>query len=312
MNLFPELLPFDISYLKVDEVHTLYLEQCGNPNGVPIVFLHGGPGAGVSNIYRRFFDPSKYRIIMFDQRGSGKSTPYACIDNNTSQLLVEDIKKILNHLSIESTIFYGGSWGSTLALLFAQAYPSMVKSLVLRGIFLCRKNDIKWFYQSGANQIYADSWQIFIDGIPKNEQGNILQAFHKRIHGQDKKLSHEYSKKWAEWEGRSSSLLTSKDIENQFSKCSVSLSKIETHYFINDCFIEENQILNDIEKIQNIPCEIIHGRYDIVCPFIQAYDLQKVYPKANLNIIADSGHSLLEYGIKDKILEIFAKPDELI
>ncbi len=312
MNLFPEITEYKNEYLSVDITHELYIEQSGNPNGIPVIFLHGGPGAGANYLYRRFFNPEVYRIILFDQRGSGKSKPYAGIINNTTQDLIDDIKKIIIHLNIKKSIIYGGSWGSTLGLLFAEKYPELVHSLVLRGIFLCREDDINWFYQKGAHEIYPDYWDTFISDIPTGERNNILAAFHNRINGKDKNISLNACKKWAEWEGKCSTLLPSKNVVDNFSDCSESLSKIETHYFMNNCFIEENQILNNIDKILNIKCHIIHGRFDIVCPFKQAYDLHRVYKGSNINIIDDAGHSLLEAGITNKVLEIFSNPNELI
>ncbi|MAR78305.1 MAG: prolyl aminopeptidase [Gammaproteobacteria bacterium] len=311
MNLFPEITPHKTHILQVDDIHKIYIEQSGQPDGIPVIFLHGGPGAGISPKYRQFFDPKIYNIILFDQRGSGKSTPYGSTVRNTTQNLIDDIKKIMDFLSVPKAIIYGGSWGSTLGLLFAQAHPNLVISLVLRGIFLCRKSDIKWFYQHGAHQIYPDYWNTFIEGIPIDERYDLLSAFHKRIHDKDKKISHKYSKLWAEWEGRSSSLKISSYVVNQFSDVSISLAKMETHYFINDCFIKENQIIDNIEKISNIKCNIVHGRYDIVCPYKQAYDLHQAYSSSKIHIIDDAGHSLLEPGIQEKILQIFSKPDEI-
>ena len=312
MNIFSKIEPYKLDYLAVDNDHKLYIEQSWNPSGIPVLFLHGGPGAGTSSIYRRFFDPTKYRIILFDQRGSGKSSPYGSINNNTSQKLIEDIKNILDFLDIKKTIIYGGSWGSTLALLFSQKYPSYVYSMVLRGVFLCRKSDIMWFYQRGAHEVFPDYWSDFISLIPTEERSDILSAYHKRIHGDDLDLSKELCQRWAIWEGRCSTLYPSDDVVNQFDECAISLSKIETHFFQNDCFIEENQIINNIEVLKDIKCEIIHGRYDIVCPFQQAYDLHKVYINSRLHIIEDAGHSILEPGITKKLLEIFNNHDELI
>ncbi len=312
MKLFPEIEPFNTNYLSVGDGHKLYIEQSGNPEGIPVLFLHGGPGAGTSPIYRQFFNPEIYRIILFDQRGSGKSLPYGSIKNNTSQHLVEDIKTILDNLLVKRTILYGGSWGSTLALLFSQKYPQHVYSMVLRGIFLCRSQDIQWFYQKGADSIYPEYWIEFIDKIPSNERKNVLEAFHKRIHGADKNLSDDMCKRWAIWEGKCSTLYPSPMVIDQFDKCSISLSKIETHFFYNNCFIDENEIIKNVHKIENIKCEIIHGRYDIVCPFQQAYDLNKAYMKSKINIIEDAGHSLLEPGISNKVLEIFTQHENLI
>lgn len=312
MKIYPEIKPYESFMMKVDDIHNLYVEVSGNPQGIPVLFLHGGPGAGTSPLYRRYFNPSIYKIILFDQRGSGKSTPYGCIENNTSKDLVQDIKKILDQLHIPKTIIYGGSWGSTLALLFSESYPNLVHSLVLRGIFLCRKGDIQWFYQKGADSIFPEYWKDFIEGVSDSEQNNILETFHKKIHSDDDKVSLEFCHKWALWEGRCSSLLPTQNVVNQFTDCAVSLSKIETHYFFNNCFIQDNQLLKNINKIQNIKSYIVHGRYDIVCPFKQAFDLHEEHKKSEIYIINDAGHSLLEPGITNKILEIFNSPNELL
>ena len=305
MNLFNPIKPFLEFSLDVGDGHSLYIEVSGNKNGIPLLFLHGGPGAGSSEIFRRYFNPKKYKIIIFDQRGCGKSTPFGACDNNTSDKLVDDIKLILLHLNIEEVVIYGGSWGSTLALLFSEKYPKSVKALVLRGIFLCRKSDIKWFYQKGADSIFPDYWRDFVKDIPTSEMGDILTAFYNRIHSKDLQISNQFCKQWSIWEGNCSSLKPNKEVVDLFDKCAISLAKIETHFFKNNCFIEENQIIKNIEKIKNIKCFIVHGRYDVVCPFNQAFDLHNHYDNSELNIIDDAGHSLLEPGITQKILEIF-------
>ena len=305
MNLFNPIKPFLEFSLDVGDGHSLYIEVSGNKNGIPVLFLHGGPGAGSSEIFRRYFNPKKYKIIIFDQRGCGKSTPFGACDNNTSDKLVDDIKLILLHLNIEEVVIYGGSWGSTLALLFSEKYPKSVKALVLRGIFLCRKSDIKWFYQKGADSIFPDYWRDFVKDIPTSEMGDILTAFYNRIHSKDLQISNQFCKQWSIWEGNCSSLKPNKEVVDLFDKCAISLAKIETHFFKNNCFIEENQIIKNIEKIKNIKCFIVHGRYDVVCPFNQAFDLYNHYDNSELNIIDDAGHSLLEPGITQKILEIF-------
>ena len=305
MNLFNPIKPFLEFSLDVGDGHSLYIEVSGNKNGIPVLFLHGGPGAGSSEIFRRYFNPKKYKIIIFDQRGCGKSTPFGACDNNTSDKLVDDIKLILLHLNIKEVVIYGGSWGSTLALLFSEKYPKSVKALVLRGIFLCRKSDIKWFYQKGADSIFPDYWRDFVKDIPTSEMDDILTAFYNRIHSQDLQISNQFCKQWSIWEGNCSSLKPNKEVVDLFDKCAISLAKIETHFFKNNCFIEENQIIKNIEKIKNIKCFIVHGRYDVVCPFNQAFDLHNHYDNSELNIIDDAGHSLLEPGITQKILEIF-------
>tara|TARA_B100000886_G_scaffold272070_1_gene195990 strand:+ start:575 stop:1516 length:942 start_codon:yes stop_codon:yes gene_type:complete len=305
VNLFNPIKPFLEFSLDVGDGHSLYIEVSGNKNGIPVLFLHGGPGAGSSEIFRRYFNPKKYKIIIFDQRGCGKSTPFGACDNNTSDKLVDDIKLILLHLNIKEVVIYGGSWGSTLALLFSEKYPQSVKALVLRGIFLCRKSDIKWFYQKGADSIFPDYWRDFVKDIPTSEMGDILTAFYNRIHSKDLQISNQFCKQWSIWEGNCSSLKPNKEVVDLFDKCAISLAKIETHFFKNNCFIEENQIIKNIEKIKNIKCFIVHGRYDVVCPFNQAFDLHNHYDNSELNIIDDAGHSLLEPGITQKILEIF-------
>ena len=305
MNLFNPIKPFLEFSLDVGDGHSLYIEVSGNKNGIPVLFLHGGPGAGSSEIFRRYFNPKKYKIIIFDQRGCGKSTPFGACDNNTSDKLVDDIKLILLHLNIKEVVIYGGSWGSTLALLFSEKYPQSVKALVLRGIFLCRKSDIKWFYQKGADSIFPDYWRDFVKDIPTSEMGDILTAFYNRIHSKDLQISNQFCKQWSIWEGNCSSLKPNKEVVDLFDKCAISLAKIETHFFKNNCFIEENQIIKNIETIKNIKCFIVHGRYDVVCPFNQAFDLHNHYDNSELNIIDDAGHSLLEPGITQKILEIF-------
>tara|TARA_Y100000768_G_scaffold271570_1_gene207666 strand:- start:3698 stop:4627 length:930 start_codon:yes stop_codon:yes gene_type:complete len=303
MDFFEISKPFNTHYLKVDSIHEIYIEEYGNKHGTPIVFLHGGPGAGTSPIYQKFFNPNKFHLIMFDQRGSGKSKPYGEVAENTTQHLISDINSILNMLNLDRVHIYGGSWGSTLALLYAESYPEKVFSLILRGIFLCRKNDIQWFYQYGASEIYPSYWENYISIVEPSKRDNILSAYHDMIFSSDQDLSNRACKEWSLWEGKSSCLIPSKDVINSFDKCSISLAKIESHYFVNDCFIQENQIINDIHKIADIPCTIVHGQYDVVCPIRQAYDLQKAYPKSNIIIAPDSGHSLLEPSISKEILK---------
>ncbi len=312
MKLFPKIKPFKKHYISIDKVHTLYVEEVGNPEGIPVIFLHGGPGAGISPIYRRFFNPKKYHLILFDQRGAGKSKPYGCIKKNTTMLLIEDIKKITIELNISKFVLYGGSWGSTLALLYAQKYPETVFSLVLRGIFLCRKKDIDWFYQFGASELLPMEWEEFTSLLSKTDKKNILNAFYKKIHKSNENRSKSYCLAWANWEGVCSTIEKSNIVRKSFKDCSISLAKIETHYFKNECFIKENQILNNINNIKNIKCYIVHGKYDIVCPLNQAHDLNKVYKKSILYPINNAGHSLLEAGITRQILKIFSKPKNLI
>ena len=300
--------PFDTHRIDVSDIHEISVEEYGNKTGIPLIFLHGGPGAGTSPIYQKYFNPKKYHLIMFDQRGCGKSKPYGEVFQNSAQDLIDDINSILDFLEIEKAHIYGGSWGSTLALLYAQANPGRVISLILRGIFLCRKNDIKWFYQYGASEIYPEYWSEYISIVDKTKSDDILSEYHRMIFSDNKEVSHEACKKWSIWEGKSSCLFPTENVINAFDECSVSLARIESHFFVNDCFIEENQIIKNIDSILHIPCTIVHGQYDVVCPIRQAYDLNQVYPKSKLIIAKDAGHSLLEPTISKEILKIF---DEL-
>ena len=309
MNFYNINKPFDVHRIKVSDIHEIYIEEYGNKKGVPLIFLHGGPGAGTSPIYQKYFNPEKYHLIMFDQRGCGKSIPYGEISQNSTDHLIADISSIADYLSIEKFHIYGGSWGSTLALLYAEACPERVISLVLRGVFLCRRNDIQWFYQYGASEIYPAYWDDYISIVDKARADDILTEYHKMIFSDDETLANKACKEWSLWEGRSSCLYHTLDVVNAFDECSVSLARIESHFFVNDCFIEENQIIKNIDKISHIPCTIVHGQYDVVCPIRQAYDLNQVYLKSRLIVAEDAGHSLLEPTISKKILSIF---DELV
>jgi len=291
--------------LKVNDNHVINVEEYGNKNGIPMLFLHGGPGAGVSPVFQKYFNPNKYRLIMFDQRGCGKSIPYGEVTENTTQNLIQDINLILGYFNIDKTHIYGGSWGSTLALLYAEAHPEKVISLILRGVFLCRKDDINWFYQNGASEIYPQYWENYISIVDQSKRENILSAYHEMIFSSDETISNRACKEWSLWEGKSSCLIPCNNVINSFDECAVSLARIESHFFMNNCFIRENQILEDIKKIKDIPCIIVHGQYDIVCPIRQAHDLHKVYDNSELIIAKDAGHSLLEPSISKEILNIF-------
>jgi proline iminopeptidase len=305
MKFHPINKPSNQYMLRVSNGHEINVEEYGNKNGIPMLFLHGGPGAGTSPVFQKYFNPNKYRLIMFDQRGCGKSTPYGEVADNTTQDLIQDINLVLGYFNIDKTHIYGGSWGSTLALLYAEAYPEKVLSLTLRGIFLCRKDDINWFYQNGASEIYPQYWENYISIVDQSKRENILSAYHEMIFSGDETSSNRACKEWSLWEGKSSCLIPSNNVINSFDECAVSLARIESHFFMNNCFIRENQILEDINKIKDIPCIIVHGQYDIVCPIRQAYDLHKVYDNAELIIAKDAGHSLLEPSISKEILNIF-------
>lgn len=308
--LYPELHPYQQQFLQVDEYHRLYLEQSGNPDGIPVVFLHGGPGANSEPMHRRFFDPKKYRIILFDQRGCGQSLPHASLENNTSHDLVQDLERIRAALEIKKWVVFGGSWGSTLALLYSQAHPTHVFGLVVRGIFLCRDDDVKWFYQQGAGALFPEYWQDFIAPIAESERGDMISAYYKILTGSDDVAKMRAAEAWSIWEGRTACLQTNDAVVDYFSDPYVALSvaRIEAHYFVNASFIEPNQILNNAHKLKDIPGYIVQGRYDVICPAQQAWALHQAWPESELNMIEDAGHAVSEPGITQRLVEIM---DEL-
>ena len=310
MELFPNIEPFNTFHLPVSDLHTIYVEESGNKNGKPVIFLHGGPGGGVDPKYRRYFNPDKWRIIMFDQRGCGKSTPFAELKENTTWDLVDDIEKIRNHLSIDNWVVFGGSWGSTLSLAYSQTYPNSCKGLILRGIFLVRKKEIDWFYQEGANNIFPDRWESFSAPIPVEKRDNLMQAYYEILTGDDHSKKIEAAKAWSTWEGSTVRLMQDENFISDFSdeKFAEAFARIECHYFMNNSwFNSNNHLIENVDKIRHIPGVIIHGRYDIICPVVQAWDLHQAWPEADLHIIPDAGHSIFEEGIKDKILEYTEK-----
>ena len=310
MELFPNIEPFNTFHLPVSDLHTIYVEESGNKNGKPVIFLHGGPGGGVDPKYRRYFNPDKWRIIMFDQRGCGKSTPFAELKENTTWDLVDDIEKIRKHLSIDRWVVYGGSWGSTLSLAYSQTYPDSCKALILRGIFLVRKKEIHWFNQEGASKILPDDWQSFIAPIPIEKRDNLLEAYYNLLIGKDSSKKIEAAKAWSTWEGSTVRLIQDKDFIGDFSdeKFAEAFARIESHYFMNNAwFNSDNHLIENVDKIRHIPAVIIHGRYDVICPVENAWELHQAWPESELHIIPDAGHSIFEEGIKDKILEYTEK-----
>lgn len=303
-RLFPEISPNFHDMLDVGDGHQIYYEESGNQSGTPVLFVHGGPGAGCATSHRQFFDPGEYRIILFDQRGCGRSTPHADLTANTTQNLVSDIEKIRKKLGIEKWILFGGSWGSTLSLVYAETHPQRVLGLILRGIFLCSQSEIEWFYQSGANRVFPDHWQNFIQPIPKNEQNDLLSAHYKRLTGDDDIARMASAKAWSVWEGRCSTLLPKKSVVDFFSAThtALSLARIEAHYFKNDSFLEPDQILKNATQLENIPGIIVQGRYDIVCPMESAWKLNRAWPDSVLEIIPDAGHAAFESGIINALI----------
>lgn len=300
LTLYPAIKPYAMHEVSVDEVHTLYVEESGNPRGLPVVFIHGGPGIGCGPEQRRFFDPSLYRIILFDQRGAGRSTPHAALVNNTTQALVSDMETIRQHLGIERWILFGGSWGATLALVYGQTHPLRVLSMILRGIFLCRQEDFDWFYKpGGASRLFPEAWEKLSENLRPEERTNLLQSYYHRLTGTDELQRMSAAKAWSEWEGVCSFLLPNPQVVNSMTEPhkAISLACIETHYFMNNAFLEPNQILNNMASIAHIPAVIVHGRYDVVCPVDNAFALHAAWPNSKLEIIRDAGHSACELGI---------------
>jgi proline iminopeptidase len=304
-EMYPEIQPYSSGFLKVSDLHTIYFEEAGNPKGKPVVFLHGGPGGGLIANYRRYFNPEKWRIILFDQRGCGQSTPFAELKNNTTWDLVNDIEKLRNHLSIAKWAVFGGSWGSTLALSYAIKHAEKCTELFLRGIFLLRKKEIDWFYQEGCSKIYPDAWEEYVKPIPQNERHDFVSAFYKRLTSEDPRVRKEAAKAWSIWEGSTSKLIPESDVVARFGEDEFAdaFARIECHYFINKGFFsEDNFLLNNVDKIRKIPTVIVQGRYDVVCPAESAWDLHRAFPEAKFHLIADAGHSLSEKGITDALV----------
>jgi proline iminopeptidase len=301
---YPAIKPYVAHSLPMDALHTLYIEECGNPEGLPALFVHGGPGAGCEAWHRRFFDPEVYRIVLFDQRGCGRSTPHAELRDNTTQDLVADIERIRAHLGIERWVVFGGSWGSALGLVYAETYPERVLGLILRGIFLCRPEEIRWFYQEGASWLFPDYWEEYLRPIPEDERGDLVAAYYRRLTGEDELARMGAAKAWSRWEGKTSNLLPRKEVVDHFSEpyTALSLARIECHYFMNRSFLEPDQILRDAHRLADIPGVIVHGRYDAVCPLRNAWELDQAWPRAELRVIPDAGHSALEPGIVDALV----------
>ena len=302
--LFPPIEPYDAFRLPVGDGHELYVEQCGDPEGVPALFLHGGPGAGCEPSHRRFFDPRRYRVILFDQRGSGRSTPHAGLEHNGTWDLVADIERIREKLGIDRWLVFGGSWGSTLALAYAETHPQRVTALIVRGIFLCRPEEIHWFYQDGASWVFPDHWQAFLEPIPVRERGNLLHAYHARLTSSDPSTVLQAAKAWSIWEGRCATLRPDLRLRNAFADdhMALSLARIECHYFVNQAFLAPNQLVRDAARLREIPGVIIHGRYDLICPLRSAWELHRAWPEADFHVIADAGHAAFEPGIASALV----------
>ncbi|KKJ01123.1 prolyl aminopeptidase [Prochlorothrix hollandica] len=305
-TLYPPLEPYDQGMLPVSDRHTLYFEQCGNPQGKAVVFLHGGPGGGIQPLYRQFFDPDRWRVVLFDQRGCGRSTPHAELRDNTTWDLVADIERLREHLGLETWVVFGGSWGSTLALAYGQTHPDRCQGLILRGIFMLRPQEIHWFYQSGANAIFPDAWEHYLQPIPPDERDDLLHAYYRRLISDDPEIQGEAARAWAVWEGRTSKLLPDPQLQIKFNETAFALAfaRIECHYFVHGGFFEEpDQLLRRVDRIRQIPGVIIQGRYDVVCPAVSAWDLHRAWPEAAFHLVADAGHAATEPGILSALVE---------
>lgn len=303
---YPPIEPNQTGMLAVTSGHRLYWEESGNPKGLPVVFLHGGPGSGTDPGHRCFFNPKIYRIILMDQRGSGKSTPHSSLLDNTTWHLVEDIEKLRKYLSIEKWGVFGGSWGSTLALAYAESHPESVLFLILRGIFLGRKKELHWFYQFGAHHIYTDAWQKYLDPIPKEERGDLIGAYYRQLTSEDPATRRRAAQSWSCWEGVNLKLIFEKDLFQEFTEDfhADALARIECHYFTNRCFFKtDNWLIENVDKIRKIPAVIVQGRYDMICPFEAAWELHVAWPEAELQVIPDAGHASSEPGILHALIE---------
>lgn len=304
-SLFPETLPYNHGMLKVSDLHNIYFEQCGNPDGVPVVILHGGPGGGITPVMRRYHDPQHYRIVLFDQRSCGRSKPYASLKQNTTWDLVDDIEKLRQHLNIERWHVFGGSWGSTLSLAYAQTHPDRVTSLVLRGLFTLRRAELLWFYQEGASWIFPDAWDDFLAPISEDERDDMMTAYYKRLTSNDKKIQIEAARAWSLWEGRTLSLRDDPERVARFGadEFAIAFARIECHYFVNGGFLQnDSQLIDDLHKIRHIPAVLVQGRYDVCTPMKTAWDIHKAWPEAELKICPTSGHALTEAEITTELI----------
>ena len=305
-ELYPPREPYNSGYLKVSDLHTIHFEESGNPQGKPIVLLHGGPGGGCPPFYRQYFDPEKWRLIMFDQRGCGQSKPHAELQENTTWDLVNDIEKLREHLSIEQWVVFGGSWGSTLSLAYSQTHPDRCKGLILRGIFMLRQKEIRWFYQEGASYIFPDAWEEYVKPIPINERDDMLTAYYKRLTSPDAQIRLEAARAWSIWEASTSRLFPDLDLKQRFGTdvFAEAFARIECHYFINKGFLEpEDQLLLNVDRIRHIPAVIVQGRYDVVCPMMSAWELHRAWEEAEFIVVPDAGHSMSEPGIRSALIE---------
>ena len=303
-TLYPPIEPYETGMIDVGDGHRLFYERVGTPGGTPAVFLHGGPGAGCSADHRRLFDPARYDLLLFDQRGCGRSTPHAGLDANTTWHLVEDVERLRVMVGAKRWLVFGGSWGSTLALAYAEAYSERVSALILRGIFMATHDEARWYYQFGASQMFPDKWERFLAPIPEGERGDLIAAYYRRLTGDDPQAQLEAAKAWSLWEGETITLLPSADLSSAHGEdhFAIAFARIENHYFHHDCWLEPQQLLRDARRLSGIPGTIVHGRYDMPCPARHAWDLHKAWPEADFHLIEGAGHAYNEPGILDQLI----------
>jgi proline iminopeptidase len=305
LTLYPELVPYRTGRLKVSDLHELYFEECGSPAGKPALLLHGGPGGGINTVMRRYHNPRAYRIVLYDQRGCGRSTPHASLEENTTWHLVDDIERLREHLGIERWQVFGGSWGSTLALAYAETYPERVTELVLRGIFTLRRAELEWFYQEGCSWIFPEAFADYARVIPESERADMIAAYYRRLTNDDPEIQVEAARAWSAWEGKTLSLLPDADRVRRFSEdhYALAFARIECHYFVNGGFFHiDDQLIADAQRLRSIPGVIVHGRYDVVTPVKIAYDLARAWPEADLRIVTDAGHAMTEAGVMHELV----------
>ncbi|MFN2381244.1 MAG: prolyl aminopeptidase [Guyparkeria sp.] len=302
-TLYPLIDPLVNHSLPVGDGHVMHVEECGRLSGLPVLFLHGGPGAGCTPMHRRFFDPDRYRIVLPDQRGAGRSTPHACLEANTTADLIADLELLRETLEIDRWLVFGGSWGSTLAMAYAQAHPERISGLILRGVFLCRRQDIHWFYQDGASHVFPDYWGDYLESIPLEERDDLVAAYHRRLNGEDQIARYHAARAWSVWEGRCATLRPEPEVVDYFADAhhALSIARIENHYFMNDAFLDR-PLLHGMDRLADIPGHIVHGRYDMVCPIDQAFALHERWPSASFEVIDDAGHAASEVGIVDALV----------
>ncbi|MBN3724055.1 prolyl aminopeptidase [Burkholderia sp. Ac-20379] len=302
--MYPAIEPYAHGYLDTGDGHRLYWERCGTPGAKPAVFLHGGPGAGSGPNHRRLFDPARYDVLLFDQRGCGRSTPHASLENNTTQHLVADIERLREMTGVARWLVFGGSWGSALALAYAQAHAERVSELVVRGIFTLRRAELLWYYQEGASWLFPDLWDAFLAPIPDSERGDLMAAYHRRLTGDDEAAKLAAARAWSVWEGRTITLLPNPALAAAFDDphYALAFARIENHYFVNRGFVEEGQLLRDAHKLAGIPGAIVQGRYDVATPARSAWELAKAWPRASFELVPDAGHAYDEPGILKALL----------